>query len=1444
MPVWFISEDPIKKGGVGGGGMGSAPLAFRDFRVKNNLGSQATITITTPALTLEGDLMFAFLAIHAATSDLRMFPDDPTDGWALLDAGRNEQGLDHQYNVFWKLADGSDASGGASYQWNSRDSRDLIDRADEMDGYIAAFSSVQDPATDQDFIYLWEGSKTTGAATDILMADIEFGDDLALDGDGLLVCMVLNDNSVTTITTPGEMSEHINDDGDTFHRMVLATEDISAASGSIGPKRFIQSAGVDFIGLAFILKPRVTDGRFESLYDYPKIADVADRFLAVTANGQRITATPPSGTQIDDLLILILSRRPSSDSGTTVIDATPADQGWTTVYDRNVVNDSALAIWWKRATAEDASTAPDEVLMDWASVGSQTPTAIIYRITGITYDANEQFIGFLGNNAVPNTEPWIEPGYSTPFDDCLIFKILSHQTAHQIRRDIAPRGLGKLVEHLTPSVSNTAGTVVMVEGAPFRGFHPGGKEVLPSVSAGSSNYDFATFYIAKNPVEIDIGDTFGFRGVRGELQLHSLIKVALYTPTDTREGDLLIAAIATHSGVTNFGVFPTDKLAGWERLDRQVRSQLQYTMYWKIADGKDANGAARHLFQIRDSVDDVDQRDQTVGMMAAFSGVQEPATDLDFFYRYDTGDLNDTSTDALVADIDFSEAPEGDGLLVVYMVNETQTITTPGEMTEHLNDENSLMTQCLATELVSPSTGSVGPKRFINGTSVVWIATAFILKPFDTGGRNNAIYNNYPKFPDFAGRTEFFFNNLPSVTATPPSGTTEDDLLILVLSREVAIESGGVVDTVSPTSQGWTELYDALDNFVGGLGIWWKRATAEDASTAPDEILLDWSGDSSSRDGNLIIFRISGITFDTADSFIGVLASSLEGSSFQIDDPVVTTPFDDCLLVRIWNGNGGYFNGAFQANGFGKMVLNSWQGSKTGISIAAEGAPFIGSYGGGQLYRVVAAPHQIVSLYIVKDAQPPPGEPAFEGFTVNNAGSVSSISLTTPSETLEGDFLIVFVAVHTGTQNFGVFPDDPTDGWTLLDRQRENLAGVDHHHNVFWKVADGSDAAGGASYQFNNRNSSNRTDVTDVTDAVMMVFSDIQEPATDVAFLYQWDEDVIGGNAVEPLVADMDFRAAPDGDGLLVCLFSNDTQATGAVTVPTGMSADINDRGGTHTLIVASETISPSTGSVGPKRFVQPSTVDWLCTSFILKPSGGVGERTAPLYSYPKIIDEQGRFFDFVLNAQSIIAIPPDGTEVGDLLIMFFGKDAGSNVGKATPDINPTSQGWNELYNENIINDQGAAIWWKLADEGDTGTDPNQTILGWASDGNQDANLFMYRVGGITLDTADSFIGLLGANNDQNQSIHVEPVVTTPFDNCLIFKLIVGEDSEYRRQDMEPRGAGNLVGIVHNGATANVSVTVMVEGAPFAGEYGGGKTAIDGTSDYVWIDIYIAKEAV
>ncbi len=488
---WFISEDPAKKNPVEGGPAGPEALAFRDAAIVNSGGSVNDITLTTPSGTVNGDFMLAVICVHSAQTNQGVFADDPTNGWEFLAYTKNFEGADHQYSVFWKLADGGDVGGAASYQFNNRTASNLSNSADVTDGFIAAFSGVQDPASDLDFLYGWDINRLSGLGDDALFGDIDFDDDIASEGDGLLVCFVANDINTNTITTPAEMDEHIND-ANGAHTMVLATETISPSTGSVGPKRFAQSASTDFVGFALILKPRATDGRFESIYAYPKLLPGFTR-TTFTAGGS-VVFTVPDTTEEGDLLVAILCRDGSASGSVSAVTQDLTTQGWkTALYDANYASDTAIGIWWKIATAEDATTEPDLLKLDWSGDSNEPGIVRVFRFGNVSFDTADSFIGFLGNTQTTSGTVKIEPTVVTPFDNCLLLKVfVGGSGTNSRKRDTSPGGMGHIIDISHEGASSDVSTMIMIQGAPFAGAYGNGQFIQDT----SQEADIATIYIA------------------------------------------------------------------------------------------------------------------------------------------------------------------------------------------------------------------------------------------------------------------------------------------------------------------------------------------------------------------------------------------------------------------------------------------------------------------------------------------------------------------------------------------------------------------------------------------------------------------------------------------------------------------------------------------------------------------------------------------------------------------------------------------------------------------------------------------------------------------------------------------------------------------------------------------------------------------------------------
>ena len=324
------------------------------------------------------------------------------------------------------------------------------------------------------------------------------------------------------------------------------------------------------------------------------------------------------------------------------------------------------------------------------------------------------------------------------------------------------------------------------------------------------------------------------------------------------------------------------------------------------------------------------------------------------------------------------------------------------------------------------------------------------------------------------------------------------------------------------------------------------------------------------------------------------------------------------------------------------------------------------------------------------------------------------------------------------------------------------------------------------------------------------------------------------------MLGDIDFRDDSEGEGLLVCIATVDN-AGQTLTSPAEMDEHINDGAGAHTFALATETVFAGTGSMGPKRFTVGSSQDFIGMAFILKEGSGSGPAS---YTYPKILDKANRSFGTVSAGTQAIATLASGNAVfDDLLVLMLARDVGGGAGGTVVDTtSPASQGWTEIYNNAVANNQGVGIWWKRADTDDASTQPDQVLMDWTGDSAQDAIWAMYRFGGITYDTADSFIGFLGANSGTIDNPLVEPVVDVPFDNSLLMKVIVpNSGSAIQRRDFAARGAGSEIDFFHVGASGGATMIVLVEGVPFAAEKGGNTILASGAgTDYEWVDFYIA----
>jgi hypothetical protein len=478
-----------------------------------------------------------------------------------------------------------------------------------------------------------------------------------------------------------------------------------------------------------------------------------------------------------------------------------------------------------------------------------------------------------------------------------------------------------------------------------------------------------------------------------------------------------------------------------------------------------------------------------------------------------------------------------------------------------------------------------------------------------------------------------------------------------------------------------------------------------------------------------------------------------------------------------------------------------------------------------------------------------PASIGVRGVNGYTSSSTDTLTVTTPSETVSGDLLIVVQAIHTGAANWVPAADDKLAGWTLLDYTREFTAGIDHRHQIWWKYADGSDAGGGESYGFSARSGSNLdSKLTETQWGVIVAFQGVRDPGTDLEFLYDFEypNPAIAGVGTSFNMSTFPNFNAYDGDGLLVSIVLAEGTTLGSITFPAEMDVAYANVASNNGCGVATEVVGTTTGDVGPKTISFAGSSDYTGCTFILRPVGGTDERTLPNYTnFPKLRhDADGRpAISVVTNTGNVAAInqePHELTQEGDLLFWLIGRDGGAYNGLCcTQSPTPASQGWNTFRDSNIGNDQGVYIGWKWASADDASTMPDLYRANWTGDATEETNGFMltFRGDTITPDTADEFVKILATNTWTGGTSATEPTYTVPYNDTLLLKFLVqGGGGDGRRHAYEARGAGQPIEHmpIAEAGSQGMACVILVEGIPVAGTYGGAITYQDVTREGSW----------
>jgi hypothetical protein len=238
-----------------------------------------------------------------------------------------------------------------------------------------------------------------------------------------------------------------------------------------------------------------------------------------------------------------------------------------------------------------------------------------------------------------------------------------------------------------------------------------------------------------------------------------------------------------------------------------------------------------------------------------------------------------------------------------------------------------------------------------------------------------------------------------SLIISTPGGALEDSLLIAA----VATDGDTTASLAPPGGEGWTQVFLNDQSGQATIGVWWKLAGASESPSHG----FSWSGPEQAYGW---MMRFEG--HDTTDP-IDVYSADGETSASP-SSPFVTTTLDNCLILRL---------GAFDDK---DITLD---------------APGLGGH-----------------TAITMDASEDVGV-SYEEFTEAKDGSdTTSLTISTPAGTAEGDLLIA--AVATGGNNKGSLAPPAGEGWTEIkidDKGGKVTLGA------WWKLADASESP---SHQF------------------------------------------------------------------------------------------------------------------------------------------------------------------------------------------------------------------------------------------------------------------------------------------------------------------------------------------------------------------------------------------
>jgi len=244
-------------------------------------------------------------------------------------------------------------------------------------------------------------------------------------------------------------------------------------------------------------------------------------------------------------------------------------------------------------------------------------------------------------------------------------------------------------------------------------------------------------------------------------------------------------------------------------------------------------------------------------------------------------------------------------------------------------------------------------------------------------------------------------SDVTSITISTPSGTSEDDFLIVAVATD-GDTSGSMAP---PPGEGWTQISLNDYNNEVTLGVWWKLADVSESASHQ----FTWSG---VRQAYGWMMRFMG---HDPNNPIDIWAANGEADT-NPTCPSVTTDVNDCLILRI---------GAFDDDDI--TMDDPGLSGHTHITMDASASSA--------------------------------GQVTYQEFTEAKASdNVTSISISTPGGTSEGDLLIA--AVTTDGNVEGTLAPPGGEGWTEIDISRQTNAVT---LGVWWKLADASESP---SHQF------------------------------------------------------------------------------------------------------------------------------------------------------------------------------------------------------------------------------------------------------------------------------------------------------------------------------------------------------------------------------------------